>query len=530
MIATRMILWRCSATLTKNSALLRIIWFCGIGLFLAGGGLGCQPGQPTQGLPDAELSDAQLAQRYCGSCHLFPEPGLLDKSTWTQSVLPAMAWRLGLRDTTYQPLLGRNMNERFLIRQAGIFPDSARISVANWQRLVHYYDSLAPERLPAAAVPAQVAPARFASQPVSLGLSTGGLTTMLRQHPKTGKIYLADGTRTLYQLNTSGETEDFFQLPGVVSDIHFQPDSTFYLLTVGNLNPHDEPLGKLIALDAKGNSKPLIEGLSRPVHLNVHDLNDDGRDDLIICEFGNYIGRLSWFEKLEDESFKKHVLWENPGAVKTEVRDLDEDGLPDLVVLMAQGREGIYAFYNQGNGQFGMKPLVQFPPVFGSSDFMMADVDQDGDEDLIVAHGDNADLSDILKPYHGVRVYRNDGDNAFEESYFYPMYGATRVLSEDFDQDGDVDLVASAYFPDLAAEDPQSLVYLENTTKDSLTFAPSTLDGLSVGRWLVMEPWQRKGRPAVMLGAFNFSLSRGQQDDVTRWNDENVNIMLLEPR
>ena len=441
-----------------------------------------------------------------------------------------MAWRLGIRDTTYRPLLGRNMNEQYLIRQAGIFPDSAQLSVASWQKIVDYYDSLAPTELPSPATTTVVPAAPFTPRPVSLKLSTGGLTTMLRQHPETGKIYLGDGTRMLYQLNEAGETEDFFSLPSPVSDIHFQPDGTLYLLTVGNLNPHDEPLGNLLAMDRKGNSQPLIQDLNRPVHMNVHDLDQDGRDDIIICEYGNYIGRLSWFKPLEDGTFEKHVLWENPGAVKTEVRDLDQDGRPDIVALMAQGREGVYAFYNQGDGRFGMKSLLQFPPVYGSSDFTLADVDQDGDEDIIVAHGDNADLSDILKPYHGVRVYRNDGNNQFAEAYGYPMYGATRILSEDFDQDGDLDLAASAYFPDFEAEDPQSFVYLENTSTDSLAFTPATLDGLNVGRWLVMEPVQQDGHPGLMLGAFNVSLSRGQQETVARWNGANVNLMVLEPR
>ena len=161
--------------------------------------------------------------------------------------------------------------------------------------------------------------------------------------------------------------------------------------------------------------------------------------------------------------------------MKTAVRDLDRDGRPDLLVLMAQGREGVYAFYNQGEGRFGMKPLLQFPPVYGSSDFALADVDQDGDEDLLLAQGDNADLSAVLKPYHGLRVYRNGGDYRFTEAYFYPMYGATRVVSEDFDADGDVDIAVSAYFPDFEVNNSRSFVYLENTSADALKFVPRSL-------------------------------------------------------
>lgn len=492
----------------------------------------CQPCNSTQGLPDAELSGAQLAQRYCSSCHLFPEPNLLDRNTWLHPVLPAMSWQLGIRDTTYQPPQGRNMYEQYLIQQAGVFPDSALLSKESWQKIVSYYDSLAPARLPIPAVTHDTAQrkAPFTPRAVSLRANTNGLFTLLRQHPISGKVYLADGMRTLYQLNDSAHVEHSFVLPGAVSDIYFDQDSSMYLLTIGNLNPHDEPLGGLFSMNYQGTLKPLIRELYRPVHLNVHDLDQDGRHDVIICEFGNYIGRLSWFRRTEDDTFEKHVLWENPGAVKTYVRDLNQDGRPDIVALLAQGREGVYAFYQQDDGRFGVKPLLQFPPVFGSSDFALTDLDQDGDDDIVLANGDNADLSNVLKPYHGVRVYRNDGDNRFSEAYFYPMYGATRLLSEDFDQDGDVDIAASAYFPDFKADDPLSFVYLENTTTDSLAFAPRTLGGLNVGRWLVMEPMYQPGKkaPGIMLGSFNLGLTDNLQKEVERWNTANVNLMMLD--
>ena len=505
--------------------LLFSLWLLVSGLFL----LACQCGNPTAGRADAELSAEQLAQRYCASCHRFPEPTLLDKETWTASVLPAMSWRLGIRDSTYRPPLGRNMNEQYLIRRARIFPDSAVLSRKSWQHIVHYYDSLAPARLslPAVASDAARQKAPFALWPVTLRANTDGRLTLLRQHPDTRNIYLADGLRTLYQLDDSARVVRSFGLPGVVSDIYFNPDGTMYLLAIGELNPHDEPLGGLFSMDSQGTLKPLIRELSRPVHMNLHDLDQDGQEDVIVCEFGNYIGRLSWFRRTGDDTFEKHVLWENPGAVKTYVRDLDQDGRPDIVVLMAQGREGVYAFYNQGEGRFGMKPLLQFPPVYGSSDFALADVDRDGDEDLLLAQGDNADLSNILKPYHGVRVYRNDGNYQFTEAYFYPMYGATRIVSEDFDQDGDVDVAASAYFPDFSADNPRSFVYLENASTDSLAFVPHSLDGLDVGRWLVMEPLQQHGRPVLILGAFNMGMGRQAAEALGRWQTANVNLMIL---
>ncbi len=52
------------------------------------------------------------------------------------------------------------------------------------------------------------------------------------------------GLACCHQLDAAGKSRRlFFELPGLVSDIHFRQTDTLYLLTVGNLNPHDEPLG-----------------------------------------------------------------------------------------------------------------------------------------------------------------------------------------------------------------------------------------------------------------------------------------------
>src|SRR5258707_10819375 len=55
----------------------------------------------TSSPPHALLLDSsperghQLAQGYCQTCHLFPDPALLDKATWENGALPEMAPWLG---------------------------------------------------------------------------------------------------------------------------------------------------------------------------------------------------------------------------------------------------------------------------------------------------------------------------------------------------------------------------------------------------------------------------------------------------
>ena len=85
-----------------------------------------------------------------------------------------------------------------------------------------------------------------------------------------------------------------------------------------------------------------FEKLARPVQFAEADLNGDGKKDLIICQFGNHTGKLSWFDGGDPE--KEHVLKIQAGARKVEVRDFNGDGKPDIIALMAQAKEELFFF------------------------------------------------------------------------------------------------------------------------------------------------------------------------------------------
>ena len=78
--------------------------------------------------------------------------------------------------------------------------------------------------------------------------------------------------------------------------------------------------------------------------------------------------------------------------------------------------------------------------------FSMHDFNGDGRLDIVYVNGDNFDYSRVLKPYHGVRILENDGRNTFRERYFFPLYGAARAEVADFDDDGDLDVLATSNF------------------------------------------------------------------------------------
>lgn len=132
------------------------------------------------------------------------------------------------------------------------------------------------------------------------------------------------------------------------------------------------------------------------------------------------------------------------------------------MALFGQGDEGIFNYYNQGEGKFKEEPVLRFPPSYGSSFFDLTNINEDGFVDIIYSAGDNADYPPVVKPYHGIRIYLNDQQNHF----FYSLPGAHQAIPADFDQDGDQDILLGS----LAFEVITKGVYLQQWIQEVFSF------------------------------------------------------------
>ena len=270
-----------------------------------------------------------------------------------------------------------------------------------------------------------------------------------------------------------------------------------------------------------------MDSLQRPVFAEYGDVNGDTLEDIILCEFGNNTGRLSWFENKGNRIYDKHVLRAMPGAIRTQLIDLNKDGRQDIVAMLAQGDEGIFVYYNRGGGRFDEERLLQLPPSFGSNYFELADINKDGHPDILATNGDNGDYPPILKPYHGIRIYLNDGNNRFAEEVFLPMNGACKALARDFDGDGDLDIASISYFPDYAHRPEESFLYWEN--KGGLSFRPASFNGAASGRWLTMDAGDvdGDGDTDIILGNATFTLGNIPGWIMKGWKTNSPSVLLL---
>lgn len=456
----------------------------------------------------------QLAEKHCVSCHQFPEPDLLDKSTWVFQVLPKMGRLLGFDhfETTnyFQNDLG-----------------TPRMSIDEWNKLVYYYVRQAPEQpKPREKPPAKIDTAlkQFSIEQVPFSIKPP-LTSYAGIFPGINHIVFADGiTKYIYTISDFKVTDSFLLDIGI-SQITLL-DGKMFGLAMGVMYPSDNRSGKLKVFH-DGHAVTLLDSLQRPVHATYADLNDDSLSDIIICEFGNNTGQLSWFEKQRDSSYIKHILKPLPGAVKTVARDFDNDGRLDIMALMAQADEGMFIYYNKGNNNFREQRILRFSPAYGSNYFELKDMNQDGFDDIVATNGDNGDYPAILKAYHGVRIYLNDGKNNYKEQRFLPVNGACKVVCRDFDNDGDIDLASIAYFPDFEKNPYESFIYWENTGQ--LTFRPFSFAQATNGRWLVMDAGDvdGDGDEDIILGSAKMAMGSVPDAIMKTWNDKSPSILVL---
>ncbi|TDW95980.1 FG-GAP repeat domain-containing protein [Dinghuibacter silviterrae] len=480
--------------------------------------------------PDENIAKGEvLAAQYCASCHLLPGPELLDMNSWKNGVLPEMGPRLGI--WSYQ---NQNYPSNASDPNVGraFYPASPQLSEEEWGYIVDYYTAVSPDSLPG----------QKRAYPIAEGLSLfephlpaerlyKPATVLTRMDTARGVFYTSDAINgNTYIGNRALALTDSVHLRGPVTDLAFQGDSIL-ACDIGILAPNNATVGRVEKLRTKGNrfsaADTVFGGLRRPVQLAVGDLNGDGRPDIVVCEFGFIKGALSWWDNKGDGRYERHVLRDVPGAIRVYIQDYNHDGLPDIWAQFAQGDEGIFLYTNKGHGVFEEQALLRFPPCYGSTYFELDDFNGDGYPDILYTCGDNGDFSTVLKPYHGVYIFLNDGHNHFHQRWFFPMNGCYKAVARDFDGDGDLDIAAIAYFADFKRQPGEGFVYLSN--EGNFDYHPYTLPEGKLGRWITMDvgDFDGNGTPDILLG--NCSVGPGFLSSATDWK-KGPPYMLLKNR
>jgi hypothetical protein len=460
----------------------------------------------------------KLARQYCASCHMFPEPELLTKQVWNEFVLPQMAFRMGFPSHEIE---GR-MSADELAAVLESIPDSAMITPEQFKSIREYYLQRAPEHLQLAEPEAKEL-TQFKAEPITFQKP---FLTLLEADTINKKLYIGTQASWLYTLDHSFNILDSLHLDSPPSFIS-QVGGNVFISLIGVLMPNDQAKGRIVKVTETPAAPELVlDSLRRPVHFIHEDVNDDGQQDFVVSNFGNHSGNLSLYIS-QGPGFARTILANTPGARKVIVRDFDGDKKKDILALFAQGDERIVLYQNQGAGSFAERTILRFPPVYGSNYFELVDFNKDGFNDILMTNGDNGDYSMIQKPYHGVRLFLNDGKNTFNQQFFYPMAGASQATASDFDHDGDVDIAAISFFPDFEKHPELAFVYLKNEGRNE--FTPQYTKAGSLGRWLLMTTWDydNDGDTDILLGASSYRGLGANQEIFRHWTANATGVLLL---
>src|SRR5436190_2538681 len=248
----------------------------------------------------------KLAHTYCISCHSFPDPSLLDKNTWVSTVLPKMADFIrveGMYDPYMTSQLEGNKNPT---RQL----PPPRISFSNWEKIVKWFHASAPEKPmerkeQLAAIKTSL---KYFNTIPLYDLVSYPVTTLLKIDTLEGGFFLGDGSaEEVFVFNKNSQLIDSFFVPVGITDLNVRP-GRIETISMGSLKPPDSRRGKLVSIIEKNKTKHysvILDSLERPVNATYADLNQDGKEDIIISEFGFRTGYLNWYENKGNNKYEK---------------------------------------------------------------------------------------------------------------------------------------------------------------------------------------------------------------------------------
>ncbi|MBI2806490.1 MAG: VCBS repeat-containing protein [Planctomycetes bacterium] len=392
----------------------------------------------------ADMSDQ--VHQFCGKCHAYPPAESFPRFAWKEEV-----------ERGYNFFGKANL----------------RLTPPKIDDVVRYYETRAPERLPGIKInrastplPVQFAPHRFVNPPNAMPPCVSHVNLVHLSDRKRLDILVCEMKHGLVMALRPYEPNPTWRILGKVTNpahaevIDLDGDGVLDIVVadLGSFPPTDRLSGSVVCLrgnkDGTFTPQTLFKDVGRVADVQAADFNGDGKLDLVVASFGwQEAGEIIVLENISRDrdhlAFKPHVVDKRHGAIHVPVIDLNKDGKPDFVALIAQEHEEVCAFVNQGNFKFQMKPLYTAPhPAYGSSGIQLVDLDGDGQTDVLYTNGDVLDSPHLLKPYHGLQWLRNKGNLEFEHRPIAAMYGIHRAVAADVTGNGRLDIVAVSYLPE----------------------------------------------------------------------------------
>jgi len=308
------------------------------------------------------------------------------------------------------------------------------------------------------------------------------------------------------------------------ADMDRDGDLDILVSSMSMVFPNNGKIGAVFILENEGEgrfkTRLILEETDRVTDVRAADFDQDGLLDLAVGQFGYDQGSVSWLRCKGGWEFERIPLLELSGTINVGIADFDQNGRQDMVALVSQQWEEIHLFLDVGHAD--QKSRVIWGSTnedYSLSGMSLADINQDGLMDVLFSNGDGfgPNPEPGPKPWHGVQYLENVGAGQFAYNRVGRLGGAYSPVAEDFDLDGDVDIVATAAFNDWNDPKSASLVWFRNDGSQNfeqriLARKPIYLTTVDLA---VMDG--EGGKPALITGGFHSNIPFRDMSRVLLW-------------
>lgn len=426
-----------------------------------------QPGNQT--ITAGEDDIATRVKELCSTCHVLPTPDIEPKELWPGKIRQMYQYMQGPRPVpaSRMPPID-DMIDYWVFRAPEYMPVPVDAMGSPPSPQVFPRHMIALDVIPN---PPSVSSVNF------VRLTDDGPVQLLICDMRHGVVVLwtpsraGESTRVVGRVPHPSHTH--------VADLDGDGLRDILVANLGDYWPVDTTAGSVVWLRNRGQEQfepvVLTDGLGRVNDVQTGDFDGDGDLDLVVAVFGNLkSGYILYLENLtedyDDPYFDVLPVDTHTGTSDVPVLDLNGDGHLDFIALQSQENEHVIAFLNQGWGTFHPKTIYKAPhPRWGSTGIRLIDVDEDGDTDVLLNHGDSVQIPPIPRPYHGIGWLENRGGFPFTYHRLTHLPGAHTSMPADLDGDGDMDLVSSVFIPAFNPDWPNAelldtVIWLEQTS------------------------------------------------------------------